>query len=171
MKRWDPQDCPWVEHIKWFPNCGHVLLVKGKKFVDKVQQALKNKEKLANSKKKIILRPTTQIIKPVIPVPDLWHGLCRLDTSTLHLLAISDRELKKKDKEEEEVVEDVEEKKDDQVEEKKDDHLCCICLENKADIVFIPCGHLSTCGRCTTNIKDCCVCRTNITQCVKVFLS
>lgn len=144
-----------------------MLLVKGKKFVDKVQQALKNKEKLANSKKKIILRPTTQIIKPVIPVP----CLCRLDTSTLHLLAISDRELKKKDKEEEEVVEEVEEKKDDQVEEKKDDHLCCICLENKADIVFIPCGHLSTCGRCTTNIKDCCVCRTNITQCVKVFLS
>ena len=95
------------------------------------------------------------MIKPVIPVP----CLCHLYTSTLQLLAYSDRELKKKDKEEEEE------------EEKKDEHLCCICLENKADIVFIPCGHLSTCGRCTTNIKDCCVCRTNITQCVKVFLS
>ncbi|CAG0914368.1 unnamed protein product [Notodromas monacha] len=33
LKGWEPHDDPWVEHAKWFPECNHVLLIKGKEFV------------------------------------------------------------------------------------------------------------------------------------------
>ena len=37
-------DCPWVEHAKWYPICSYLQLVKGKKFVKKVQQKWRNRD-------------------------------------------------------------------------------------------------------------------------------
>ncbi|XP_046403099.1 death-associated inhibitor of apoptosis 2-like [Ischnura elegans] len=31
---WQEEDDPWVEHVRWFPNCAYVLLVKGEDFVE-----------------------------------------------------------------------------------------------------------------------------------------
>lgn len=33
LKHWDPQDDPWTEHARWFPNCGFILLLKGPEFI------------------------------------------------------------------------------------------------------------------------------------------
>ena len=40
LQRWDPQDDPWIEHTRWFPNCPHVRNIKGSEYVNLVQQAL-----------------------------------------------------------------------------------------------------------------------------------
>lgn len=34
LQNWEKTDNPWVEHAKWFPNCGFLKLVKGEKFLD-----------------------------------------------------------------------------------------------------------------------------------------
>jgi len=51
----------------------------------------------------------------------------------------------------------IEEKK-----ERNEDEMCCYCCENMANMVFVPCGHVSMCEKCTrlTKNKDTCsVCR------------
>ena len=40
---WKLEDCPWEEHAKWYPNCAYLQLVKGKRFVKKVQQKWENR--------------------------------------------------------------------------------------------------------------------------------
>ncbi|XP_060863700.1 putative inhibitor of apoptosis isoform X1 [Metopolophium dirhodum] len=34
LQNWEIADNSWVEHAKWFPNCGFLNLVKGEKFLD-----------------------------------------------------------------------------------------------------------------------------------------
>ena len=37
LKRWDPDDTPWVEHCKWFPACPFARRTKGEAFIAMVQ--------------------------------------------------------------------------------------------------------------------------------------
>ncbi|KAK9502252.1 hypothetical protein O3M35_011055 [Rhynocoris fuscipes] len=34
LQLWEKDDIPWLEHAKWFSNCGFVLLTKGQEFID-----------------------------------------------------------------------------------------------------------------------------------------
>ncbi|XP_075226321.1 death-associated inhibitor of apoptosis 2-like [Lycorma delicatula] len=36
LRMWDPHDDPWVEHARWYPECGYIILVKGQSFVENV---------------------------------------------------------------------------------------------------------------------------------------
>ena len=55
----------------------------------------------------------------------------------------------------------------------EDAHMCKICMENEICFVFIPCGHLITCENCAVNrdLKNCPICRKQITKRVKTYLS
>ena len=48
----------------------------------------------------------------------------------------------------------------------EDNLLCRICLIEKVNIAFIPCGHVNTCGMCSANSlaisKICPICRTTV---------
>lgn len=33
LRHWEPGDDPWIEHARWFSQCGYVRLVKGDEFV------------------------------------------------------------------------------------------------------------------------------------------
>lgn len=33
LRHWDPQDDPWVEHARWFPNCSFLRIIKGAEFI------------------------------------------------------------------------------------------------------------------------------------------
>lgn len=155
LKKWDAQDSPWEEHAKWFPNCGHLLLIKGKEYVDKVQQTLKNNSQPVPKHVEITLDEQIIQVQCMPPIVVNQNGLLNLENipsqSGTKISLVSNSDLIKEN------------------EKLKEDKLCLICYENKADIVFIPCGHLSTCGFCTSNLKICCVCRTDIKQCIKVF--
>lgn len=39
---------------------------------------------------------------------------------------------------------------------------CVVCLDEKSQIVFLPCGHVCTCAKCSQNISDCPMCRAHI---------
>lgn len=49
--------------------------------------------------------------------------------------------------------------------------LCKICMDNDICIVFIPCGHLATCERCSDSLKKCPICCANIMQKIKTYIS
>lgn len=53
----------------------------------------------------------------------------------------------------------------------KEARLCKICMDNEVGIVFLPCGHLTTCVNCAPNLRDCPVCRSSIKATVRTFLS
>ncbi|XP_071115021.1 baculoviral IAP repeat-containing protein 3-like isoform X1 [Haliotis cracherodii] len=47
---------------------------------------------------------------------------------------------------------------------------CKICLEDPANIVFLPCGHMVACGVCSPALERCPVCRKHIRGTVRVHL-
>jgi len=48
---------------------------------------------------------------------------------------------------------------------------CKVCLENEVAVVFLPCNHLVTCTSCALALKNCPLCRRNIEQLLRTFLS
>lgn len=48
---------------------------------------------------------------------------------------------------------------------------CKICMDNRVEVVFLPCGHLVSCTRCATALSNCAVCRQPIKAYVKTYLS
>ena len=48
---------------------------------------------------------------------------------------------------------------------------CSVCLELPARIVFIPCGHVSTCNACAQRLDQCPMCRTWIDQRTCVYFT
>jgi len=54
-----------------------------------------------------------------------------------------------------------------------DDGLCVVCLEHRACVALIPCGHTTTCDGCTESVLQrdplCPLCRTPITQTLRIY--
>jgi hypothetical protein len=48
--------------------------------------------------------------------------------------------------------------------------LCIICLRNQKNCVFLPCGHLYTCMKCSKDLITCPICREVVKQKVRVFM-
>ncbi|XP_039272656.2 baculoviral IAP repeat-containing protein 8-like isoform X1 [Styela clava] len=55
-----------------------------------------------------------------------------------------------------------------QLEEEKK---CKICLDEEANVVFVPCGHLSTCVSCAQRVSNCPICRSYVRQKIKTYIS
>jgi L-lactate utilization protein LutB len=53
--------------------------------------------------------------------------------------------------------------------EEKNESYCIICLDNKKNIVFLPCAHFVSCMECGLSMKNCPVCRTKIQATVRTF--
>lgn len=47
---------------------------------------------------------------------------------------------------------------------------CGICMDNQVDTVFLPCAHVFACANCAAKCERCPLCRTNITQTLKIYL-
>lgn len=45
---------------------------------------------------------------------------------------------------------------------------CVICLENKCNIIFLPCGHVCACWKCEPGLIECPLCRATIVQKVRL---
>lgn len=54
-----------------------------------------------------------------------------------------------------------------------DEKDCCICLDRKVTIVFVPCGHLIVCEDCSKQIsnakQECPICRNPVRQHIKIY--
>lgn len=48
---------------------------------------------------------------------------------------------------------------------------CKICFSDEIGVVFLPCRHIVACVTCALSLKNCAVCRREVTAAVRVFLS
>lgn len=46
---------------------------------------------------------------------------------------------------------------------------CVVCMENRCDIIFLPCGHVCCCFKCEKDIAACPLCRASIAQKVRLY--
>lgn len=51
-----------------------------------------------------------------------------------------------------------------------DTKLCIICCDNAVELAFVPCGHAITCRACATEMFDCCYCRQEIHDRLRIYL-
>ena len=53
----------------------------------------------------------------------------------------------------------------------KDDAACKICLEDRADVIFLPCGHIPSCAQCAPALIKCPLCRNPVEGYVKTLFA
>jgi hypothetical protein len=46
---------------------------------------------------------------------------------------------------------------------------CVVCLHKAATFALVPCGHRAYCQDCCRLIQTCCVCRSSILGCVRIY--
>ncbi|XP_053396381.1 baculoviral IAP repeat-containing protein 7-like [Mercenaria mercenaria] len=53
----------------------------------------------------------------------------------------------------------------------KENQMCKICLDSRADVIFLPCGHMVSCPQCAPALTKCPVCRKTVNGHIKAFFS
>ncbi|XP_053391864.1 baculoviral IAP repeat-containing protein 2-like [Mercenaria mercenaria] len=53
----------------------------------------------------------------------------------------------------------------------KENQMCKICLDSRADVIFLPCGHMVSCPQCAPALVKCPVCRQTVNGQLKAFFS
>ncbi|EDO43423.1 predicted protein [Nematostella vectensis] len=48
---------------------------------------------------------------------------------------------------------------------------CVICLDNRSDVVMLPCGHVCCCSNCAGAVSACPICRQTLSQRVRMYIS
>jgi hypothetical protein len=58
LRHWEPGDDPWIEHARWFSQCGYVRLIKGDEFV---QQSIAQHPPLFPTSVSTVVNPGAQV--------------------------------------------------------------------------------------------------------------
>lgn len=58
-----------------------------------------------------------------------------------------------------------------QLEQLEDEKTCVVCCAEARDAVFLPCAHLVSCITCAVTVKECPMCRKEVTSHLRVFSS
>ena len=45
LRNWEPEDDPWLEHARWFPQCRFVMLMKGEQYIKEATESMANHTK------------------------------------------------------------------------------------------------------------------------------
>jgi len=154
MHKWDPTDEPWTEHAKWFPQCGYLLTKKNPAFVDHIQRQLNTEASFDSG-----LSESGSDIRSESP-NDLEFGKLNLE-STILPEVVKHKDTSSHNPSIEDLL--AENKR------LKEEKLCKVCWEKDKEIVFIPCGHFSTCSECGLRFEKCPVCRAKIKSIVKSY--
>ncbi|KAM9469778.1 E3 ubiquitin-protein ligase XIAP isoform 1-T2 [Clarias gariepinus] len=180
LKNWQPDEDPWEEHAKHYPGCSFLLAEKGQEFINSIQlrnpahssaNGFSSHERASNvlqseiARKAIdmgfdpvkvertILEKIRQSEKGYLTANDLIHDI----TS-----GVFDGD---SDMCEENQPEDPLKK----LEKLQREKLCKVCMDSDVTIVFVPCGHLVTCKKCSESLHKCPICCAQITQKIKTY--
>lgn len=188
LKRFQPNDDPWTEHCKWFPDC---IFVKHRDEFAKYNFPLRfiRNPKYVLTRLEMASRMQSPMIRVLIDkgysINELKNVLERRfaiagdDYKTVaHLVAdvfvLRDTPLEMTIFR---LMDDVRKKRitDPEVLKLADEYdaldtivTCKICADNKINIVFLPCGHFVSCNVCAPQVTHCCICRSLIRGTVTV---
>ncbi|GIZ02626.1 hypothetical protein CEXT_12071 [Caerostris extrusa] len=193
LGNWELNDDPWVEHEKFFPDCGYLDLVKCRRNPEQhsthhispatVKTSTPLAQSLAvrsDSVPSEIIRQACDIFPSSLVQKVVTH---HLNTTGRHFMSLhdlceatleyKDRELAKSmsSRKDREVLSSENFTKnsaaDENVKGLKD--ICKICMSEEMNIVFEPCRHLVSCQNCAQVLFNCPLCRKPITNRMKVF--
>lgn len=139
LKDWEETDDPWEQHAFWFPKCNHVILKKGQEFIDRVV------EKKDEGRNGALDEPGSS---------GLSRGATEEATEATTTAATTTAETK------------------DNLNGDQDANavpICKICYVNQVNVMFLPCGHIISCIDCSEALKQCPICRQNITFVARGF--
>ncbi|XP_078082169.1 baculoviral IAP repeat-containing protein 7-like [Mustelus asterias] len=148
LRNWELGDDPWMEHAKWFPRCEYVLQVKGRDYVNRIQELHSHfmesvfqggSQPQVSSRQGVDQRPQ---VDRTAPNESREATTQRRDLSA-----------------------------EEQLRQLKNERTCKVCLDREVSIVFIPCGHLVVCRDCAPNLRSCPICRALIRGSVRAFMS
>src|SRR5262249_32629917 len=136
VRRWEPYDDPWVEHAKFSPDCSFLRLVKGEIFI----QAFRNPRSATASRpaaddelEEGEIRDGDQPRRPRQPQPPPPPP----PPPAQEPMPLP-RDFPREAAEELEFL--------------REERKCKVCLDHKVEVVFLPCGHLSTCVSCAVSV-------------------
>lgn len=179
LGNWEPEDDPWNEHLKFFPDCSFLAISKNKHSrLTKIQAPEKklNNEiplayKLASTeiardviKQALDIFPESLVVNAVKNKSGIISSLQELCDIILDLEQSS---LPRVDK----VVSTRVNGRLENVSTSQDTLLCKVCMDRERGVVFQPCGHLVSCWNCSNLISDCPVCRSPILYKIRTYLS
>ncbi|XP_039214130.1 baculoviral IAP repeat-containing protein 7 isoform X1 [Crotalus tigris] len=148
LRNWEQGDDPWIEHARWFPRCAFLLQSRGREFISHTQQSnvmlednLHWSEDYSESSHESLERE-----------PDPWRVRRETQAERSH---------------EPESTTSMEEK----LRQLQEERMCKVCMDKDVSIVLVPCGHLVVCAECAPNLSRCPICRGDIRDSMKAFLS
>ncbi|WAR09248.1 BIR7B-like protein [Mya arenaria] len=170
LRNWEEGDDPMEEHAKWYPTCQHVLIAKGKTYIRKKKPELKKEDPFAvtfqalaefGSDAPFKAADLVAILMEIEDDPDVLNEYNVTDTTE------SMQQLTTQDTEAMDDIEALEEEN----QKLKESSMCKICLDNRADVIFLPCGHIVSCPQCAPALDSCPVCRKSVMGLVKAFFA
>ena len=174
LKNWEPNDQPWKEHETWFGQCPYLNLMKN----DRPQTDL---TAVANGATAVAATANGATALAPQCLTESNDTLLNV-APPLNVTKATPKQVVQEQKEkktgagstdsgytsiEMKVVEVLKEEN----KRLKDENSCRICYVFESNIVFLPCGHLVTCPQCASAVTTCPVCRTPITQTIRIFKS
>ncbi|XP_052811682.1 baculoviral IAP repeat-containing protein 7-like [Mya arenaria] len=196
LRNWEPGDDPMVEHAKWYPACHHVLITKGKMFIRKVEDGDNPEDDTPSMTEDFRCDSLNTAVQAVIengyPKEDAMRAISVIrnkngphakitatDIASILLEAEDDPNFflsfgvdnSEHSCSTQECEANDMTRLEQENEELKATSRCKICLSGRADVVFLPCGHIVSCSQCAPALSTCPVCRKDIMGLVKAYFA
>ncbi|XP_059160172.1 putative inhibitor of apoptosis isoform X4 [Physella acuta] len=199
LRNWEDEDDVWVEHARWFPKCCYLRQTLGQAFIDTVQ-SLRDRDQIslklvadsmgvAESDLCVVSKENLTRDAAVRAVVDLGYlfadvlQAAELVKQEANILS-ADNIIEKLDLlgkrlnirrnsepavDPSKILENIRAMKEEN-NQLRLQTICKICMDKEVSVVFLPCGHLVSCGECAVAMRDCPVCRVNVKGIVKASM-
>ncbi|KAL1262521.1 hypothetical protein QQF64_007786 [Cirrhinus molitorella] len=181
LKGWRPDEDPWEEHARNYPGCSFVLAEKGEEYISSVQLRYPNRDHSRSSQNGFSSHEEAaqKVLQSEIAQKAVEMGFdpIKVEQTILQKLRQNTKgytsvEALIQDLSEQESDITIPEKADDpmmKLEKLQREKLCKVCMDRDINIVFIPCGHLVTCQKCSEPLNKCPICCAAIIQKIKTY--
>ncbi|XP_026081005.1 E3 ubiquitin-protein ligase XIAP-like isoform X1 [Carassius auratus] len=181
LKTWRPEEDPWEEHARHYPGCSFLQAEKGEEYVNSVQLRYPKGDHSRSSQNGFT---SDEHIAQKVPQSEIADKAVEMgfDRTIVDLTILQKlRQNANGYTSVEALIEDISaqesvctmpEKSEDpmtKLEKLQREKLCKVCMDSDIDIVFIPCGHLVTCQKCSESLNKCPICCAAITQKIKTY--
>ncbi|XP_051514986.1 E3 ubiquitin-protein ligase XIAP-like isoform X1 [Myxocyprinus asiaticus] len=178
VKNWLPDEDPWEEHARHYPGCSFLLAEKGKEYVSNVQLNYPKGQHSRSSQNGFSSHEGVKQSEVAQKAVEMGFDPIKVKRTILQKLRQNSEgytsvEALIQDLSTQESDVDVPEKQAEdpmkKLEKLQREKLCKVCMDSDISIVFIPCGHLVTCQKCSDHLDKCPICCATITQKIKTY--
>ncbi|XP_060588221.1 baculoviral IAP repeat-containing protein 7-A-like [Ruditapes philippinarum] len=193
LRGWSDDDDPWIEHVRFSPECQHVRQQKPELNTDHRQEESSSDLISSDMRSKSV-----QILKHMgytedrirdafndlrrsgrneITLNDLLDNIKNTEPNIYNRDSPSYRMLCTRmnaannsgDQNESQIASGQQNERPTDTDTLRHRLTCKVCLDKEICIVFLPCGHLVACEDCARNLQTCAVCRADIRESVRTY--